>query len=87
MKGNTTGTALLGLALISATATVILSLMTISAINRQQSMQAQSKQVLEFRRSTAALVQDSILYGRKNPAILPILKEAGFEPAEQPNRR
>ncbi len=85
------GTALLGLALASAVATAVMSLMTISALNRRQAMQNESKRVQEFRQNTISLVHDSMLYSRQNPAILPILKEAGFEPRpeviEQLNRK
>jgi hypothetical protein len=90
MKGNTTGFMLLGLTLVSAIFTVVLSLMTLSAMNQQQSLQEQLKEVQKFRQSTTKLIEDAAIYSRKNPAIIPVLQQFGIKPtpasAESPRK-
>jgi uncharacterized membrane protein len=90
MKGNTTGFMLLGVTLVSAIFTVVLSLMTLSAMNEQQSIQQQLKEVQKFRQTTTKLIEDASIYSRKNPAMIPVLKQFGITPtpasAESPRQ-
>ncbi len=80
---------LLGLTLVSAVFTVVLALMTISAINEQQAMQQQVKEVQAFRQKTTQLIEAAAIYSRKNPAMIPVLQQFGINPtpaAESPRK-
>ncbi len=80
MKGNTPGFLLLGLTLVSALYTAYLSWATIQAMNAEHALTTQMESVQVRRIETAALLKDVYDYSRKNPAVIPLLKQFGLDP-------
>ncbi len=80
MKNSPLTTILLAGAGLSALLSVGLCWFTISNTRELRNLQTQANMINNNRAIAGALVNDAIEYGKKNPAIDPILESAGFKP-------
>jgi hypothetical protein len=80
MKRSPLTTVLLVLVTISALASLVLCWMYISNTRELRNLQTQATGVNNNRSIIQALANDCVEYSKKNPAINPILEQAGVKP-------
>lgn len=82
MKTSPLTTVLLGLVGLSVLLSLALCFAHISADKELRVLKTQFNQVNQNRTAISGLVAESLEYSKRNPAINPILEQAGLKPKE-----
>ena len=78
MQRNFLGFVLLGLAIISALTTAFLCFQTASAMSENKKANAKVAELQGKMVTAEKLFNEAFEYSKKNPAIIPVLRSAGF---------
>ncbi len=81
MKNSPLITILLGALTLSALASVVMCWLFISSTREIRTLETQSVLINNNRAVVNALLNDTIEYSKRNPAILPVLESVGWKPA------
>jgi len=92
MKNNPLTTILIGALALSAVWSVILCLQYVSNTRELRTMQGQALNINNRQMTAQAILNEAIEYGKKNPAIEPLLESVGIKksaaaPAAKPATR
>jgi len=84
MKNSPLTTFLLSILALSAVLSVIFCLLYVSSTRELRSLQAQVTAINNRNGAMSALVNETMEYSKRNPAIDPILEATGFKPPKTP---
>jgi len=84
MKNSPLTTFLLSILALSAVLSVIFCLLYVSSTRELRSLQAQVTAINNRNGAMSSLVNETMEYSKRNPAIDPILEATGFKPPKSP---
>ena len=84
MKNNSLTAILLGALTLSALASVVLCWIFIANACELRTLETQTAFINNNRAVINQLLNDSIEYSRKNPAMIPVLESVGWKPEKSP---
>ena len=82
MKTNPWVTVLIAALFLNAAATAVLSFTYVRSMSALVRLQAQRVRVTQELAVFQSLVNDTVEYSKRNPAVLPALRSLGFTPAK-----
>lgn len=80
MKRSPASTALLVILVISALCSVAFCGMYVRDAMRLRDLQRNTANIQQYRNAMVSLINDTLEYSKRNPAVDPILEAAGFKP-------
>jgi hypothetical protein len=80
MKNSPLTTILMAALLISAVASAVMCMMYVSSTREIHSLEAEAAFINNNRAVVNALLNDTIEYSKRNPAMVPILESVGVKP-------
>jgi len=81
MKNSPLLTILLGALVLSALASAVMCCMFISTTRQLRTLETQNALINNNRAVVNSLLNDTIEYSKRNPAILPVLESVGWKPS------
>jgi len=84
MKSNTLTAILNGVLALSLLLSVIFCLQYVFLSREFRSISGQVANINAYRNNLQALARDCVAYGKKNPAIVPVLESVGIKDMKEP---